>query len=76
MKLGLFILLIKMIIKNFIIFNMDLKTIEIRLVDCFLFINEALIGLISIDLQNEISNDFILTAIINLNFLEFIKFFN
>ena len=62
MKLGLFILLIKMIIKNFIIFNMDLKTIEIRLVDCFLFIikkiNEALIGLICIDLQNEISNDF------------------
>ena len=37
-------------------------------------IKEASIGLISIDLQNEISNDFILIAIINLNFPEFIIF--
>ena len=41
-------------IKNFIIFNMDLKTTAIRLGDYFINYkntNEASIGLISIDLQ-------------------------
>ena len=50
-------------------YGFNLKTSAIRLADSFLFItkriNEASIGLISINLQKEISNDFILTPIIN-----------
>ena len=50
-------------------YGFNLKTSAIRLADSFLIItkriNEASIGLISINLQKEISNDFILTPIIN-----------
>jgi len=50
-------------------YGFNLKTSAMRLADSFLIItkriNEASIGLISINLQKEISNDFILTPIIN-----------
>ena len=50
-------------------YGFNLKTSAMRLADSFLIItkriNEASIGLISINLQKEINNDFILTPIIN-----------
>ena len=50
-------------------YGFNLKTSAMRLADSFLIItkriNEVSIGLISINLQKEISNDFILTPIIN-----------